>query len=225
METIIINRSKLKIMLTPPDMQKYAIAAEPPDFTDDATRRALRRIIEDARQGTDFVTDGHRLLIQLYASRDGGCEIFVTRLGEEEPSPDTVPDIVPEDFPDAAPDAGTPEQALLRRIFTPGAPVGQVRTGTRPAALLLPDVDCLTAVCGRLMSVGYAEESRAYILEDGRYCLLLRLPDTSFFRLPQPYAFLAEYGETADAGVTGLLVCEHARTVCPTQAVETLGRL
>ena len=46
METIIISRSKLKIMLTPPDMQKYAIAAEPPDFTDDATRRALRRIAQ-----------------------------------------------------------------------------------------------------------------------------------------------------------------------------------
>lgn len=213
METIIINRNKLKIMLTPPDMQTYDIAGEPLDCTDDATRRALRRIIEDARRGTDFDTNGQQLFIQLYASRDGGCEIFVTKLG-------------------AAADSAKepPEQVLLRRVLGTGASDAQAlpappAAGTRPAALLLHDLDSLTAVCARLCSVGYAEDSRAYILEDGRYCLLLWLPDTSFFRLPQPFAFLAEYGETADASVMNCWLCEHGQEICPSGAVGTLGKL
>lgn len=214
METIIINRTKLKIMLTRPDMQKYEITGETLDCTDDATRRALRRIIDDARRGTDFETDGQQLLIQLYTSRDGGCEIFVTKLGASD-----------ESNADQTAGTDTPEQVLLRRVLAVDGAVKPVRSGTRPAALLLDTVDCLTAVCARLMSIGYSGDSRAYILEDGRYCLLLHLPDTSFFRLPQPYAFLAEYGETADAGVMSLLVCEHGQEVCSAQAVETLGRL
>ena len=62
-------------------------------------------------------------------------------------------------------------------------------TATRRTALLLPDTETLLRVCRRLSGLGYAQESSAYILDGGECCLFLRVPDTTFFRLPLAFAF------------------------------------
>ncbi|MCQ2430139.1 MAG: adaptor protein MecA [Clostridia bacterium] len=232
MEMIVISPSKLKIMLTPPDMQRYDLPSEALDCTDESTRRTFRRIIEDARAETGFETAGQQLFIQLYTSRDGGCELFVTKLGRAADTAGAA------DKPDEM-----PEQALLRKVFavevtSPSAGGGSAlplkrppavpepsAAGTRPAALLFSSSDDLLAACARLLTMGYRQESRAYILDGGQWCLLLRVPDTSFFRLPAPFGFLSEYGTEADASVLSPYVCEHGRPVCTSHAVETLGML
>ena len=133
MELIVINQSKLKIMLTPPDMKAYDLSPARMDCTDEETRRSFRRIFEDARAQIGFDTTGERLFVQLYTSRGGGCEIFVTKLGgQSADADDGVADGLCADDTDAA--ASTPEEALLRRVFSVEADTGPGRAPSEPAA-------------------------------------------------------------------------------------------
>lgn len=242
MELIVISPTRLKIMLTEPDMRRYQISADTADCANGRTRQSLRRLFDDARRETGFETNGARLLIQLYASVSGGCEIFVTKLGDQDPDADALT---------------PPEEALLRRVFGDppkpmptarktrpeegGMPVEHVSsaheetiaevsavpttTATRPAAILLPDTETLVSVCHRLLGIGYKQDSCAYELENGDYCLLLQVPDTTFYRLPLAYAFLNEYGRETDAAHLAEYLAEHGIPLCERRAVSTLGRL
>ena len=125
MELIVISPTRLKIMLTEPDMRRYALSADTAGCADGETRRSLRRLFDDARKETGFETEGARLLIQLYASRTGGCEIFVTKLGDQNAETEAL---------------SAPEEALLRK-----RPVRIRRgqggvVGACPADVLLPNL-------------------------------------------------------------------------------------
>ncbi len=90
MELIPIDDSRIKIMLTPPDMRRYDLRAEPMDRVDNRTRRAFRHIFRDAREMSGFDTAGARLFVQLYTALGGGCEIFVTKLTRDTPCDDSL---------------------------------------------------------------------------------------------------------------------------------------
>ena len=82
MELIQISESKLKIMLSETDMIKYSLDGEELDYSNDETRRAFRRMLSRAREISGFDTRGERIFVQMYPSRGGGCEVFVTKLGD-----------------------------------------------------------------------------------------------------------------------------------------------
>ncbi len=83
MELIVISDSQIKLTLTPEDLDRY-----PPDAEEGALLRAILR--DAAGIGTrnhasaalpaGFADRGGRLFVQMYPSRRGGCELFVTRL-------------------------------------------------------------------------------------------------------------------------------------------------
>lgn len=77
MELILISNSKLKIMLSAEDMKRYDIECE----GEVALRRGFKPVLEMARRDCGFDPDGGRLLVQVFPSRGGGCEMFVTRVG------------------------------------------------------------------------------------------------------------------------------------------------
>ena len=85
MELILINDDKLKIMLSREDMQKYNIDGDA-DYSKLSTRCAIKDLLSEAKQMVGFSTDGESYLVQLFTSRTGGCEIFVTK-GEGEVQP------------------------------------------------------------------------------------------------------------------------------------------
>lgn len=80
MELIRIGDSKLKIMLTAQDMARYAITPEALDYENTETRRAVWQILDEAKQQTGFDAASDRVLIQVYPSRAGGCELYVTKV-------------------------------------------------------------------------------------------------------------------------------------------------
>ena len=86
MEFLVINESKLKIIMTPEDTAKYEFQASGADYDSPDTRRVFWRIIDEATANVGFDPKGDKILIQLYPSRDGGCEIFVTKLGALSPT-------------------------------------------------------------------------------------------------------------------------------------------
>ncbi len=79
MELIIIDESRIKLMLTPEDMAIYRGVAE-----EAGTREVLRGIMKDAREKCGYSGMKGRIYIQMYPSKEGGCELFVTKLAERE---------------------------------------------------------------------------------------------------------------------------------------------
>ena len=80
MRMIMISPSQLKVMMDAEDMRRYEIDCD--DCLEPRTRRsALRRILRRAKEETGFSSDGVRVLVRMFPSKDGGCEMFVTRLG------------------------------------------------------------------------------------------------------------------------------------------------
>ena len=210
MELIVINESRLKIMLTGEDMARYDLPSPadaeavghtaPPSVGDGIaphTREILRHIFADARTEIGFDTEGERLFVQLYASKGGGCEIFVTKLG------------------------GEGESRLLKAMES-----AKATHRKRRIRLRFERLNELTALCRRLVSAGFRGESRAYITADPPevWYLILTVTEERGGTLPSSAAFLGEYGREV-GGEIELYLSEYGREVCPDGAVETLARV
>ena len=72
MELIVISESKIKLMLTGDDMAMYS----------GSTKDILNGIMRDVRNKCGCRGMNGRIFIQMYPSRGGGCEMFVTKLAE-----------------------------------------------------------------------------------------------------------------------------------------------
>jgi negative regulator of genetic competence, sporulation and motility len=80
MELILINENKLKITLSECDMKQYDLDCTTIDYDNTETRRAFWSILDEAKHKTGFDAAHGRVFIQLYPSRAGGCEMYVTKL-------------------------------------------------------------------------------------------------------------------------------------------------
>ena len=79
MEFIVINKEKLKVILTSDDMKKLNISAEELDYQKTSTKRVVWDILDRAQQSEGFDSDNSKLYIQIFPSSDGGCEMFVIK--------------------------------------------------------------------------------------------------------------------------------------------------
>ena len=88
MEHILINSGKLKLMLSREDIERYELSDvvgngnNYPEGTSEQ-RMALRKLLDDAERIPGFDGGQGRLFVQLYPSRDGGAEVYITRLTKE----------------------------------------------------------------------------------------------------------------------------------------------
>jgi negative regulator of genetic competence, sporulation and motility len=80
LDILKISDSKIKIMLSAADAKAYGIGISDPDYKDEKTRSAVWTMLDEAKAKVGFTHEGHKLLIQFYPSKDGGAELFVTRL-------------------------------------------------------------------------------------------------------------------------------------------------
>ena len=135
----------------------------------------------------------------MYPSKEGGCELFVTRMGvllyeeESEISPKAVRENGRLRLP--------PRAAVERRAFCFDA---------------LP---ALLALCRRLNTSKQKGESAAFRDERARWWLLLTQKGGE--KLP----FAAEYGREMRADLARLYLAEHGKAICKKNAVQTLARL
>lgn len=77
MELIKISNTKLKIMLTKLDVDKYELGGVCGGLYD---RASFRNILTDVRDKCGFDALGERVFVQYYPDKTGGCELFVTKL-------------------------------------------------------------------------------------------------------------------------------------------------
>ena len=82
MEYIMINEEKLKVTLDKSDLSDWEMCIDDLDYANPDAKSIFECILHYAKSEFGFDTSGHRVLLQLFPSKDGGCEIFITKLGE-----------------------------------------------------------------------------------------------------------------------------------------------
>ncbi len=199
MELILISAGKLKIMLTDSDMKKYDLKAEAVDYNNTETRRAFWNILDDAKHETGFDAASDRLFIQMYPSKDGGCEMFVTKL-----------ETLPHETKSGDKRKGRPALEETGREYL--------------AVYSFDKLDPLICVCRRLLQNNWLGKSRAYREPDGK-CYLFLSECVSEGRRAMRHATISEYGISEHAETALLYIKEYADTLCEAHAVETLGIL
>ena len=208
MDMIMISDRKLKVMLTREDLDGYGVATEDLDYANTDTKRMLWDLLSLAKKRVAFHTDGHRVLLQIFPSRDGGCEIFVSKLGD-----------LPRKDSDAPADLyAEPILHCKREHRSDSLP-------QRMGAFRFETMDWLLTVCRRLFDIGYGGESAAYAGDNHSYYLLLDGMDTTGYLPLDEFSFIREYGSAESAEGTLHFLSEHGTPICLSDAVGILGSL
>ena len=200
-EFILINGDRLKIIMSKRDLEEFNITSDSLDYSGVETKRMFWDILGRAKRSVGFSCDGERVMVRLYTSRDGGCEMFVSKLGVEEEycgyCMGEIYDRKEKDF-----------EIQKRRV-----------------AYSFEALEWLLTVCRRLADSGYSEDSSAYYDADGLYYLFLESPDTREYFKFDELSFISEYGDPQNTESTYGFLCEHGSVICSHNAVETLSVL
>lgn len=197
MEWIRISKNKLKIMLSAEDARHYELDCDVADLGDLVTRSAFHEILSDVKKQTDFDASEDKIYIQMYPSKEGGCELFVTRMGL----------LLYEEENEISPKTGR-ENGRFR--LSP-------RTAEQERAYAFEKLDLLLAACRRIGKSTRVRESEAWRDEQERWWLLLK------GRSAEKLGFLREYGREIRAELARLYLAEHAKPICEKNAVQTLA--
>ena len=235
MELILISNTKLKIMLDESDMIKYHIGSES-DCAKGSTRRAIRSLLDCAREQIGFNTDGEEIFVQLYTSKKGGCELFITKCLSESESGEIYERIKSPLLSD-----GTSKEHRSKKSSGLPEAVGETIENTPQKSAPRPSVSVpaerrlsriafsfdslghLCKVCKILKSNGITPESRAFADEDGRYYLLLLDAGMSAYSRLDRLTFIIEYGKRENPDCLVSYISEHGKIICGEKAVETLS--
>ena len=197
MEWIRISQNKLKIMLTAEDARHYELNCEEADYTDMLTRTAFREILTDVKREADFDASEDKVYIQMYPSKEGGCELFVTKIG-----------LLLNDQPSVAPQAGRKEAPRPPRVRRENI-----------FAFCFRDFPSLSAACRRIKGALAVRKSDAFRDEKGAWWLFLSGCE------PQKLRFLSSYAREVRADLARLYLAEHGKVACEKNAVERLAEL
>ena len=210
MEIILISDNKLKIMLCEKDLKQFDIKAEELDYSNTETKRMFWDILSRAKHETGFDTDGQRVLVQLYPSKEGGCEMFVTKIGaltaaEEEKSKS--------------------HKYLNDRNsnYLVNSKKPKKKSSTY-SAFSFDKTEDMIEVCRRLSEIGYIGESSAYFCENEKKYLFLSDIDTSEYAQIDEFSFISEYGEAENTKAISNYVFEHGKPICESLAVSKLAK-
>ena len=198
MELLRINEKKLKVILSEEDMDRYRLDRDTMDYDTTETRSAFWQILDEAKHRTGFDACGARIFVQIYPSRGGGCELYVTKI--------------------LAPAPADTKKA-------PPPPAREERT--RPVVYLLPSLADLLRICRHLAATDYRGESAAYIGEGDACYLVLSEPlrGVGYPHSAPLYHPAEEYGERCSGNTKLTYVREHAHCLLDTDAVARLSAL
>lgn len=203
MELIRISENKIKIMLDACDMTAYDLPTDGLDYCEHTVREAFRAVLKDAGRKTGMDFSDSRLSIQLYPSKSGGCEMFVTRTGEKL---------------DERTGRENGIESLTTTVSSTQSRCGDERKPRwdRSEAFGFESLKWLLSVCKHLKRIGFSGNSAAFCDENGRCFLLIEAPASV-----RP--LIVEYGTTESPEAVRLYISEHGSTLCRKHAVEILG--
>lgn len=207
MEMILIGDRKLKVMLSPEDLRDFDMKAKDLDYTNTETKKMFWDILSRAKRSVGFNTDGCRVFVQLFPSKKGGCEIFVTKLSHAEESESS-------DVPEGS------------EKPTPNGQNTYLFSGKEPRihAFAFGELEALLAVCRRLNTADYLGASSAYLGDNRRFYLLLENTELCEYLPLHEFSFIDEYGSSEPFSTVSVFLKEHAQSVCAENAVQILGK-
>ena len=206
LELNLIQDDKLKVILTPFDMIQYNLTCDKIDYDNTETRKAVWEILDEAKHKTGFDAAAGKICIQVYPEKNGGCEIYITKLKNELPSSGTM---------NGQSERTSPAARTVRVLYR------------------FDSIDVMLRVCKFLHKRGYERESRAYLEQafggPPRYYLLISeaLPPiggrkTKYLR---ENLFIQEFGTRIENENASLFLEEHCRLFCAENAVGKLACL
>ena len=85
MDYIRIAPDRLKITVSMEELAEYSLSCEDIDSSEKWARSNFKTMLNDIGKlcGIDWDWSGGRLFVQVFASKKGGCEMFVTHLEED----------------------------------------------------------------------------------------------------------------------------------------------
>lgn len=202
MELILISDTKLKVMLSAIDMQKYELDNNTIDYDNTETRKAFWQILDEAKHKTGFDAASDKVFIQVYPSRGGGCEMYVTKLG------------VPKNT------AASTENNARKNTYS-------VLRG-KTSIYHFHSIEDVVSVCKRLCALGYSFESGLYSSEDGGYDLILyeKLVDSALpGNIITEYSFIDEFATRRQGIIELAYIKEHGECIEDAHAVEKLSEI
>lgn len=209
METIVINKDIIKIMLDRDEVEKYC----PEDvFSKDGANAeaAIWQILDRVSEATGFSTEKSDFYIQIYPSKSGGCEMFVTRMSRSETSPTAVERSYKEDK-DSMKYAYENEEKLIPfggEACTPP----KLKSPAGTFIYRFDNFETLLKVCREISLSSTVGRSEAYYDTLGGCCYLI-LENDSFHAL--------EFGGQRRAKKEKYYIAEHCKPIC-SGAIEIL---
>lgn len=234
MELILISNTKLKIMLDESDMRQYKISDDT-DCAQPAARKAIRSILDTARERVGFNTEGAEIFVQLYTSKKGGCELFVSKIRLTDPVTTSTSDLEEAQVKEVC----SSEKKLRRRNTglcqserkkesvtdiqaLAVKPASTQSLGCGRIAFSFPSIDSLFSVCRTLKKNGILPDSRAYADFNGNFYLILFNTGMSAYSRLDKLTFILEYGKRENPDSLSTYMNEHGREICGERAIETL---
>ena len=205
----MISDNKLKVMLCEEDLRHFELKAEQLDYSNTDTKRMFWDVLSKAKHQTGFDTDGQRVLVQLYPSKEGGCEMFVTKIGLL-----------------SSPDAHKSDKLNKHEhCLLPASKTFKENNILNFSLFSFEKTEDLLNVCRRLDAIGYIGESSAYFGENGQKYLLLSDIDFDDYAPPDEFSFILEYAKLENKENFNYYLAEHGKPICNSDAVSLLARL
>ncbi len=207
MEYIIINDAKLKIICEKEDLAPHGINADLLEYGDLTSRKFIEGLLEEAKIKLGFVTERHRILIQLFPDGSGGCEIFVSKLellkSNEEKAEASKP---------CSTEPNKVKREPLQKVF------------------FFERLNYLLEACKRLSFLPLTYKSSAFYIANEGYYLYLEIADNDELEeygvsSLNEYSFLLEYSEPQSVKEKLPYLLEYAKSICKNEAVEQLARI
>ena len=203
----MINNNKLKVMLCEEDLRQFELKAEQLDYSNTETKRMFWDVLSQAKRKTGFDTDGQRVLVHLYPSKEGGCEMFVTKVG-----------VFPVDEEKCK--SKTSEKVCFTQVNK------KITKKTLSFTVFrFDEISSMIEVCKKLTHIGYIGESSAYASANGDCYLFLSELDYSEFSIPNEFSFICEYGSYEESKMIKYYLLEHGKSICNSNAVANLSNL
>lgn len=194
MELILISGNKLKVILDADEARKYKIIDN--DGIDlHCKGKNLREILDDIYRLSGFDTKSENISVEIFESRDGGCELFITRQTERKTySAKQIKTLCCECLSD---------NVTLSYIFK--------------------TMSDLISVCKLLGEKAMPTKSQAFSVGSKNFYLILTFLGFFTPELYSSLEFISEYGDRIASEHLEDYLDEHGKVICDGEAIETLS--
>ena len=224
MEIIPINDSKLKIMLDECDMKELHICDDA-DCAKGETRLAIRALLERAKTEIGFNTEGSEIFVQLYTSKGGGCELFITK-GSTLPLPAPREEV--KDGSKQKKREGQakrkPQEEYCSLPAKRETKDEQRRSTFGKMIFSFDSLRDLCAVCRILDKRNTKMISRAFRADGDSFFLVLENASISAYTRLDSLTFILEFGKRERTDHISTYLSEHGEVICRDNAIETLSQ-